>query len=89
MKEMPIVFHTLHKNYYVFLQRFQFVLSLAISDSNIFAGTGGGVFFIAGTQPSEKVYDLVIEVMKEVGIDLSAIFSKSVDKFLMKNSILK
>ena len=38
--------------------------------------------FSAGTQPSEKVHDLAIEVMKEVGIDLSVNFPKSVDKFL-------
>lgn len=38
--------------------------------------------FSAGTQPSEKVHDLAIEVMKEVGIDLSANYPKSVDMFL-------
>jgi len=38
--------------------------------------------FSAGTQPTEKVHDFAIQVMKEVGIDLSDNFPKSVDKFL-------
>lgn len=38
--------------------------------------------FSAGTQPTGKVHDLAVEVMKEVGIDLSANYPKSVDMFL-------
>jgi arsenate reductase (thioredoxin) len=36
----------------------------------------------AGTQPAENVHPGAIQVMKEVGIDLSSRKTKSVDKFL-------
>jgi arsenate reductase (thioredoxin) len=40
------------------------------------------VAFSAGTHPADKVHDKAIQVMQEVGIDLSANYPKSVDKFL-------
>ena len=38
--------------------------------------------FSAGTEPSDKVHPKAIQVMKEIGIDLSDNYPKSVDKFL-------
>lgn len=38
--------------------------------------------YSAGTQPADKVHELAIVVMNEVGIDLSANYPKSVDLFL-------
>jgi arsenate reductase len=38
--------------------------------------------FSAGTNPSSKVHPNVIQVMKEIGIDLSKNYPKSVDQFL-------
>jgi len=38
--------------------------------------------FSAGTNPSKQVHPKAIQVMKEVGIDLSKNFPKNVDQFL-------
>jgi len=38
--------------------------------------------YSAGTGPSERVHPKVVEVMKEVGIDLSQNYPKNVDQFL-------
>jgi arsenate reductase len=38
--------------------------------------------FSAGTNPAEKVSSRAIRVMKEIGIDLSSAYPKSVDQFL-------
>jgi arsenate reductase len=38
----------------------------------------------AGTKPAMQVHPLAVQVMKEVGIDLSAHRPKSVDRFLRK-----
>ena len=38
--------------------------------------------FSAGTDPSDKVHSKAVEVMKEVGIDLSGHVPKKVDEFL-------
>ena len=38
--------------------------------------------YSAGTNPSEQVHPKAIQVMKEVGIDLSQNYPKTVDKFL-------
>jgi arsenate reductase len=38
--------------------------------------------FSAGTNPSSKVHPNAIQVMKEIGIDLSKNYPKSVDQFL-------
>ncbi|MHB8931373.1 MAG: arsenate reductase ArsC [Melioribacteraceae bacterium] len=38
--------------------------------------------YSAGTNPSEQVHPKAIQVMKEVGIDLSQNYPKMVDKFL-------
>ncbi len=40
--------------------------------------------FSAGTEPSNQVHPKAIQVMKEIGIDLSENYPKSVDKFLNK-----
>ena len=37
--------------------------------------------FSAGTHPAERVHPVAVAVMKEVGIDLSQSFPKSVDQF--------
>jgi len=36
----------------------------------------------AGTEPSTKVHPVAIEVMKEIGLDLSHSYPKKVDEFL-------
>lgn len=38
--------------------------------------------FSAGTRPAGEVHPLAVEAMREVGIDLSAAFPKSVEHFL-------
>ncbi len=38
--------------------------------------------FSAGTEPSDKVHPKAVQVMKEIGIDLSKNYPKSVDEFL-------
>jgi len=38
--------------------------------------------YSAGTEPSEKVHPKAVQVMKEVGIDISDNYPKSVDEFL-------
>ncbi len=38
--------------------------------------------FSAGTKPSERVHPFAVKVMNEVGIDISANKSKSVDRFV-------
>lgn len=38
--------------------------------------------FSAGTKPSERVNPLAVEVMKEIGIDISDHYPKNVDEFL-------
>jgi arsenate reductase len=38
--------------------------------------------YSAGTEPSEKVHPKAVQVMKEVGIDISHNYPKSVDEFL-------
>jgi len=38
--------------------------------------------FSAGTEPSDRVHPKAVQVMKEIGIDISNNFPKSVDKFL-------
>ena len=38
--------------------------------------------YSAGTEPSDKVHPKAVQVMKEVGIDLSENYPKSVDEFL-------
>lgn len=38
--------------------------------------------YSAGTEPSEKVHPMAIEVMKEIGIDISGNAPKSVNRFL-------
>ncbi|HSN49832.1 MAG TPA: arsenate reductase ArsC [Bacteroidales bacterium] len=38
--------------------------------------------FSAGTKPADKVHPMAIEVMKEIGIDISTHHPKSVDQFL-------
>lgn len=40
------------------------------------------VVFSAGTNPSNQVHPKAIQVMKEIGIDLSQNYPKMVDKFL-------
>lgn len=40
--------------------------------------------YSAGTEPSEKVHPNAIQVMKEIGIDISKNYPKSVDEFLDK-----
>jgi len=40
--------------------------------------------YSAGTEPSEKVHPKAVQVMKEVGIDISHNYPKSVDEFLNK-----
>lgn len=41
--------------------------------------------FSAGTAPAERVHPKAVQVMKEVGIDLSANYPKSVEQFLPIN----
>ena len=38
--------------------------------------------YSAGTEPSDKVHPKAVQVMKEIGIDISENYPKSVDKFL-------
>jgi arsenate reductase len=38
--------------------------------------------YSAGTEPSEKVHPKAVQVMKDVGIDISDNYPKSVDEFL-------
>lgn len=38
--------------------------------------------YSAGTKPAGKVHPMAIEVMKEIGIDISTHYPKSVDQFL-------
>ena len=38
--------------------------------------------YSAGTEPSDKVHPKAVHVMKEIGIDISDNYPKSVDKFL-------
>jgi protein-tyrosine-phosphatase len=44
--------------------------------------------FSAGTQPSDKVYPVVVEVMKEVGIDISGNKSKMLTMDLVEKADL-
>ena len=41
--------------------------------------------YSAGTGPSDRVHPKAVEVMKEVGIDLSKNYPKNVDQFLDKH----
>lgn len=41
--------------------------------------------YSAGTNPSAKVHPKAIQVMKEIGIDISAGYPKNVDRFLDKS----
>jgi arsenate reductase len=38
--------------------------------------------YSAGTQPSEKVHPMAVEVMQEVGIDIGDNYPKNVDQYL-------
>jgi arsenate reductase len=48
-----------------------------------YAGDRFGVYS-AGTEPSDKIFPPVVEVMREIGIDLSDKTPKSVEEFLGK-----
>ena len=41
--------------------------------------------YSAGTKPGNKVHPLAIQVMKEIGIDISNSYPKSVNEFIDKN----
>jgi arsenate reductase len=41
--------------------------------------------FSAGTNPASKVHPLAIEVMKDVGIDISSAYPKNADKFISES----
>jgi arsenate reductase len=41
--------------------------------------------YSAGTRPSDRVHPIAVQVMKEIGIDISGGYPKDVDRFIKKS----